>query len=86
MLRRSIESFVGTMLLAALVPVVVFSALRDSFRFHRSMKARRSGGAKRVAAQKPAFGEFQFEGAVKAYESLIDSVIAEKDACATLPK
>lgn len=86
MLRRSVESLVGTVLLAALVPIVVFTALRDSFRFHRIMMARRSGGAKRVATQKAAFGEFQFEGAVKAYESLIDSVIAEKNACATLPK
>jgi hypothetical protein len=81
MFRRNFDSLLGTVLLAALLPMVILSAFRDALRLRRRGKAKRRAVAGDTPAPKPACGEFQFERAVEAYESLIDAVIAESRTC-----
>lgn len=73
MFRRAVDSLLGTMLLAALLPLVILSVFR----------ARRRRADTGSPAPSSTIGEFQFERAVEAYESLIDTVLEEKRACAT---
>lgn len=84
MFRRILDSLLGMLVVAALLPLVFVSALCARLRLSRASKARR--GEPADPAPKPAFSEFQFEHAVEAYEALIDTVIAENRTCATSRK
>jgi hypothetical protein len=79
MLRRGVDSLLGVVLVAAMLPIVFLAALR--LRLRRDGKGRRGADAENVAAAKPTVGEFEFERAVEAYEALIDAVIAENRGC-----
>ncbi len=79
MFRRTIDSFLGTLLLAALLPIVFLSAMHARICCVRPPKGVRrvpEDRADELAAQSP--GEFHFDRALGAYENLIDRVIAEK--------
>ena len=82
MLRRRIDSLLSTILLAIIVPFVLFSALRSRIGFARPKKRSRKPVPTPSLSPSPApiAGEFQFDRAVPAYEHLIDSVIAEERA------
>lgn len=86
MLRRSVDSLLGAMLVAALLPVVILSALREGLRFRWNRKAQVRDCAECAPAANATVSEFQFERAIEAYESLIDAVIAENRACPMLRK
>lgn len=81
MFRRAIDSFLGTVLLAALLPIVFLSAMHARFGPARPPKRSRREQAHPVEAPAAqSSGEFHFDRAVEAYEKLIDTVIAEKRA------
>ena len=86
MLRRSVDSLLGTMLVAALLPLIILSAIREGLRFRWNRKARLRDCTGCAPVANGTVGEFQFERAIEAYESLIDAVIAEKRACPMLRK
>ncbi len=82
MLHRRIDSFLGTLLFAAIVPLVLFSAIRTRIGFAWPRRKARSPARfpKPLPSAAPIAGEFQFDRAIEAYEHLIDSVVAEKQA------
>ena len=84
MFRRIVDSLLGMLVVAALLPPLLISAVCARVGLNRKANVR--SGAPADPEPKPAFGEFQFEHAVEAYESLIDAVIAENRSCATSRK
>lgn len=82
MLHRRIDSFLGTLILAAIVPLVLFSAIRARIGFAWPRRKTRNPALfpKSLPSAAPIAGEFQFDRAIEAYEHLIDSVVAEKQA------
>lgn len=81
MLRRIVDTLLSAMLVAALLPMVILSALCGRLRQRRGGKTKRRAAVGNDPAPKLSFGEFQFERAVEAYESLIDAVLAENRTC-----
>jgi hypothetical protein len=78
MVRASVESLLGTVVLTALLPVAIFSAFRQRLPPARIRRPHKSGSARASAnATSHAIGEFDFERAMEAYERLIDELIGE---------
>jgi hypothetical protein len=86
MFRRTIDSFLGMMLLAVLLPLLILSVIRARLRHKSPAKSRPRLPHAGDPPPASTIGEFQFERAVEAYEGLIDAVLAEKRACATSHK
>ena len=82
MFRRNADSFLGSVLLAAVVPLVLFSAIRSriGLAWPRAKAQRPNPSRQASPSARPTAGEFQVDRALEAYEHLIDSVIAEKRA------
>lgn len=81
MFRRSVDCLLGTILVAALLPLVFLSALDHYIRSEWPMRTRRQNlvSANTLPAN-PAEIEFEFEHAIEAYEALIDTVLTEHRA------
>ena len=82
MLRHTIDSLLGSVLLATIASIVLFSTMHTRMGFSRPRaKTKRPDSPSRPAPSRTTItGEFQFHRAVEAYEHLIDSVIAEERA------
>lgn len=78
MVRQSVDSLLGTVLLTALLPFVLLSQLRE---FLKSAGPRRTCACMPAhapaAAAAAAIGEFDFDRAIEAYERLLDEQIEE---------
>ena len=80
MFRRSINSLLCAVLLIAMLPLAILSSLFARFKFRHQTKARRGSPLSESAVPKRRIGEFDFHGALTAYEDLIDELIEDSAA------
>jgi hypothetical protein len=80
MFRRSINSFLCTALLIALLPFAFLAALCSRLMPKGLKKAGRRGPHREAASAVRAVGEFEFHRALTAYEELIDQFTGDSAA------
>ena len=78
MVRQSVDSLLGTVLLGALLPYVLLSEFRDFVKSAPTRSIRECAPARvSTGAAVAAIGEFDFDRAIEAYEDLLDEMIGE---------
>jgi len=80
MFRRRFESFFGTILLAAVIPLVLFSAIRSRIGSARARRKKQRPDSLRKPSPcaTQAAGELPINRSAETYEHMIDSAIAEE--------